>query len=342
VLIARTTFRWVLVILTLILIIYFFWVVRKGLYPFIIAFFLAYLLNPAVNWIENKGHMRRCWAILLAYLVVFSIIILGGSYLLPLIIRELEGFADELPKITVKVEELINDFQWQYQNSTLPYSLRIALDNNLTTLEGEVHNFIDALIATILGTLTHIIGIAVSPILAFYLLHDWNEIEECLLYLLPGNWRQELCTIFRDIDKVLSGIIRGQLMIAVIVGILVSSGLYFLGVRYAIVIGILAGIFDVIPYFGAIIGATPALTVALLDSSILATKVAVLFLIIHQIEGTIIGPKILGDKTGLNPLIVILVLFIGEEYSGVIGMLLAVPIVAIGKVIIRHLAKNLI
>jgi predicted PurR-regulated permease PerM len=216
------------------------------------------------------------------------------------------------------------------------------LDNSLTDLEGEVQKFIDAMVTAMLGMLTHIIGLVVSPVLAFYLLHNWDEMEEQLLHLLPGSWRQEICTIFRDIDKVLAGIIRGQLIIAVMVGILVSTGLYFLGVRYALLIGILAGILDVIPYFGAFIGAAPAVTVGLLESPILAAKAAVLFLIIHQLEGTIIGPRILGEKTGLNPLAVILVLFIGEECAGLVGMLLAVPLAAIGKVIIKHLAKALI
>ncbi len=123
---------------------------------------------------------------------------------------------------------------------------------------------------------------------------------------------------------------------------MISGGLYILDVRYALIIGILAGMLDIIPYFGAFIGATPAVTVALLDSPLLALKVAGLFFIVHQLEGTIIGPRILGDNVGLHPLTVIFFLFIGEEMAGLLGMLLGVPLAAVAKVLLSHLVKALI
>lgn len=319
----------------------FLWLVRGGLYPFIIAFFLAYLLNPAVSWLERRG-MGRALAILTVYLALFSVLILAGGRLLPLIIRELESFGRDLPQMTVKVEELLQAFQWQYQNSALPLSMRTAIDNSLVTLQGHAQGFVARVVAAILELLSHIIGLVISPILAFYLLHDWHEIGTELLRIVPGRWRHELGHLLRDLDKVLAGVIRGQLTIAVIVGILISGGLYILDVRYALIIGILAGMLDIIPYFGAFIGATPAVTVALLDSPLLALKVAGLFFIVHQLEGTIIGPRILGDNVGLHPLTVIFFLFIGEEMAGLLGMLLGVPLAAVAKVLLSHLVKALI
>lgn len=316
----------------------FLWQVRGGLYPFVIAFLLAYILNPAVDWLTAKG-FKRVWAIALLYLAVFSVVIVGGSSLVPLLVRDLEAFGRELPLMTAKGEELLYAIQWHYQHSALPPSLRTSLDQGLISMQAAAQGFVASVVAAILGLLSHIIGLVISPVLAFYLLHDWHELSEAALGLLPTSWRQEAIQVGRDVDKVLSGVIRGQLTIAVIVGILVSVGLYLLGVRYALIIGILAGMLDIIPYFGAFIGAAPAVTVALLDSPLLALKVTLLFFIIHQTEGTIIGPKILGENVDLHPLTVIFCLFVGEEVAGLAGMLLGVPVAGVAKVLCRHLLR---
>lgn len=321
--------------------VYFLWVVRSGLYPFIIGLFLAYLLNPAVCYLESKG-IKRVWAILLVYLIVFGVLLGGASRLLPLLVRELESFGAELPQMAGKTEELIQLIQNQYQNAGLPFSMRTALDQAVGRAQAEVQIFVSSATQGIVNMLSHFIGLAISPVLAFYLLHDWYSIKEELLAMLPGRWRPEILSICKDINKILNGVIRGQILIAVFVGMLVSAGLFFLNLKYALLIGILAGVLDVIPYFGAIIGAAPAVAIALLYSPLLALKVAVLFLIVHQVEGTIIQPKIMGESVGLHPLSVIFFVFIGGELGGLTGMLIGVPLAAICKVFIRHLIKLLV
>ncbi|MDF2570562.1 MAG: yhhT 1, partial [Sporomusa sp.] len=314
---------------------YFLWLVRSGLYPFIIALILAYLLNPAVCYLEKKGRPRGL-AITLLYVVLFTVVILGGARLVPIFVRDLENFAGELPRILEKSEELFYLVQSQYQNSALPYSMRIGIDDAVLSIQHEGQSFARDLANGIMGLVTHFIGFAITPILAFYFLHDWREIKEGILLLIPCSWRHEYILTLKDIDKVLSGVIRGQITVAIIVGILVSSGLYFFNVPFALLIGIAAGLLDIIPYFGAFIGATPAIALAFLESPLLALKVGLLFLAIHQLEGSIIGPKILGESVGLHPVTVIFFLFAGGELFGVIGMLLAVPVAAVGKVLLKH------
>ncbi len=339
--VTKQVVRLAIIIGAIVFSLYFLWLVKSGLYPFIIGLFLAYLLNPAVCYLEQKG-LKRLWAIILLYVILFGILIIGGSKLVPILIAELESFADQLPQMTANVETIFQDIQSQYQNSALPYSLRLALDNTLLSLEQEVHDFVAEVVDGIVGLVSHFIGLAISPILAFYLLHDWYEIKEQGLLLLPGRWRTEVVLVFKDVDKVLSGVIRGQILVAVIVGILVTVGLYYMNVSFALLIGILAGMLDFIPYFGAFIGAAPAVTLALLQSPWLAIKVGVLFLVIHQLEGTIIHPKILGESVGLHPLAVIFYVFVGGELGGFAGMLLGVPLAAIAKVFLRHFVKVLV
>jgi len=340
-LLTKKQVRLTIIVLFAFIALYFLWLVRSGLYPFIIAILLAYLLNPAVCYLEKKG-LSRALAILLLYIILFAVIILGGTRLLPILIRDLESFGKELPHILGKSEELFYLIQSHYQNSVLPYSIRMAIDNSIISLQQEGQLFASELANSILGLISYFIGFAITPILAFYFLHDWQAIKEGLLLLVPCRLRQEFTLALKDIDKVLNGVIRGQLTVAIIVGVLVSFGLYFFNVPFALLIGITAGLLDVIPYFGAFIGAAPAITLALLESPLLAGKVTLLFFVIHQLEGSVIGPKILGESVGLHPLTVIFCLFAGGELFGVVGMLLGVPVAAVGKVVLRHSIKYLL
>lgn len=317
---------------------YFFWLIRSSLYPFIIGLLLAYMLNPIICYFEKKS-INRLWAIIILYLILFGIVIIGGSKLLTLLIRDLESFGKDLPRIVTYIDTLLTFVQSQYQNSELPYSLRLAIDQALLVLESDMQQFIGQIVNTMVMIAKNSIGVLISPILAFYLLHDWYLIKDKLLLLIPGRFRSEIILFFSDVDKVLSGIIRGQLTVACIIGFFITMGLYFLGLKFAVMIGILAAIFDVIPYFGPIIGATPAVMLAILESPWLALKVVALFFVIQQIEGNIIHPKIIGENIGLHPLTVIFIVFVGGEVAGIVGMLLAVPMVAISKVFINHVLK---
>ncbi|MCC5467710.1 AI-2E family transporter [Pelosinus baikalensis] len=340
-LVTKAAIRITLIIVILICFLYFFWMVHNALYPFIIGLFLAYLLNPAVCYLERKN-IGRLWAIIAVYIILFGVVIIGGSKLLALFIKELQSFALDLPFMIENINKLLTQMQSQYQNSALPYYLRIAIDNNLLLLENEMQEFMGQVVNFIIKIISHSIGLAISPILAFYLLHDWYKIKSEILALLPSGWRAELVLFFRDADKVLGGIIRGQLLVASIIGVFVTIGLYLLQVKFALIIGILAALFDIIPYFGPIIGASPAVMLAILESPWLTIKVILLFFIIQQIEGNIIHPKIIGVNIGLHPLSVIFVVFVGGEVAGIIGMLLGVPVAAIGKVLVRHIVKVLL
>jgi len=317
---------------------YFLWIVRNALYPFLLALLLAYLLNPPVTYLEKKG-LHRVWGIIIVYLFLFAIIVGGGIRLIPLLIRELESFGRELPDMAAQGELFFQYIQTQVQNTILPYSLRVALDEGYLAMQLEAQNVLSEAVGGIISLLGHFAGLLISPVLAFYLLYDWHAMNRRLLVLIPRRWRHRTILIVADVDKVMNGVIRGQILIACIVGVLVSSGLYFLEVRFSLLIGILAGILDIVPYFGAFIGAAPAVTLALLYSPWLAVKVALLFLVIHQLEGTIIGPKILGGKVGLHPLTVIFSLFVGGELAGILGMLLGVPVAAVMKVLLHHLSE---
>lgn len=333
--------RILLIIFIFLIGVYLFWLVRKGLYPFFIAVVFAYLLNPAVVFFEEKG-LSRLWAIIIVYVLCFLLFLVLIIQLIPPVLNELEVLAKEMPTLSARIQEMATVFNWYYSNTHLPYSLRLAVDKELFEFERQIQYFITSLVSGIINLLSYSIGIVISPVLTFYLLYDLHDIRRNFIMLWPYQWRHEVILLLDDIEKVLNGVIRGQLIVAMIVGILISTGLSLLKVPFALLIGILAGTLDIIPYFGAIIGAMPAILIALTHSVWLCVKVALLFFAVHQLEGTIIGPKILGDNVGLHPLSVIMFLFIGEEAGGIIGMLLGVPIAALIKVVLRHVVNMLV
>ncbi|MEW6230265.1 MAG: AI-2E family transporter, partial [Bacillota bacterium] len=163
-----------------------------------------------------------------------------------------------------------------------------------------------------------------------------------LLSWIPGRWRSEVVGLLIEMDHALGSFIRGQLLVSGIVGVLISLGLSIIGVDFALVIGLLAGIFDIIPYFGPVIGAVPAIALALLKSPVLVIYVVVLFVVVNQIESAIVGPNILGEQIGLHPVAVIFAILAGGHLFGVTGVLLAVPVAAIIKVFLRYLQARLV
>ena len=145
-----------------------------------------------------------------------------------------------------------------------------------------------------------------------------------------------------EMDNSLGSFIRGQLLISAIVGILIAVGLSIMGVDFALIIGLIAGIFNIVPYFGPIIGAVPAVVFALLKSPLTAVYVVLLFAVVNQVESSIISPNILGEHVGLHPVTVIFSIISGGYLFGILGVILAVPVTSIVKVTLRYVHNKLL
>ena len=213
------------------------------------------------------------------------------------------------------------------------------IEQNINEAETMIETSLGAIIHRMLGLMEYTIGVAVSPIIAFYILHDWQRIRKSLFELLPIECRGTCREIATEVNKVLGGVIRGQVIISIFVGTAVTVGLYYFGVPYAILLGVLAGMLDVIPYFGAIFGAVPAILFGLFISPFTAVKVAILFFVVHQLESSVIHPNVVGDSIGMHPLAVLFFVFLGGEVGGLIGMVIGVPLAAIIKIIFHHIMR---
>ncbi|MGO1819587.1 MAG: AI-2E family transporter, partial [Senegalia sp. (in: firmicutes)] len=239
-----------------------------------------------------------------------------------------------------------NDFYNNYYKNldNLPFGLNQIKD----TIENNISNVQEILLDAASGTMNFImnffskaLNVVLIPIIVFYLVKDKDYFKKNVILTIPNKHRTSLISLSREIDYSLGNFIRGQLTIAAFVGTLTAIGLLILDVNYAFTIGLIAGVTNVIPYFGAVIGGGIGMFFAFLDTPIKALWVLILFIVVNQIEGNFLQPKIMGDKVGLHPIIIIIALLVAGNLFGIIGMLIAVPIATTVKIVFSHIIRKI-
>ena len=319
----------------------FFLRIRGALTPFYLAFAIAYLGHPFVNLLESK-QVPRSLAIVLLY-AVFAVLVTFVVYaFLPSLNREIEHLVERLPEQTRRLESLSAAIFRDMRRDWLPGGLQEVVNLAIRRAEGLIEGLATRIADAVVGFLSQLVNFILAPFLAYYVLKDMDHLSKAAVSWLPTGARRDVLELARRVNKVVGRFIRGQLIVSTIVGILVACGLSLLGVRYALFLGLIAGVFDIIPYFGPILGAVPALLLALLRSPLTAVWVLLLFVAIQQFEGNVLSPKVVGDQVGLHPLAVIFSILVGGELMGIVGMLIAVPAAATVKVTASFIGEKLL
>jgi predicted PurR-regulated permease PerM len=176
-----------------------------------------------------------------------------------------------------------------------------------------------------------------TPILIFYLLRDWRNIERKLGELVPGPYRARVLGFAGEYDRLLARYLRGQLLAAGIVGTLTWLGFLIAGFPYALLLGVVAGVFNIIPYMGLVASLVPALVIALFSASPLVAllKIAIVFAVVQVLDGSVIGPRVVGEAVGLHPVWVLLALAVSGYFFGFVGLLIAVPLAVLVKLVLQ-------
>lgn len=308
---------------------------RSAFVPFILAIVISYVTMPFVRYLQ-RHEVPKVPAILIIYLALVVAVVIVILFIVPRLSAELNGLIDIVPKQARRVRDFVEDVSNRYSRITIPDGIRKVIDDTIQKGEGVVLDFASRLGDAILGMFSHLLSLVIAPVLAFYITKDIDALRESAIRWIPASKRDYVVTLLKDIDEVIGEFIRGQLIVCTIVGVLTAIALYVLGVQFAIILGMIVGIVDIIPYFGPLIGMLPCVAVALLQSPRLALYTAVTFVAIQQIESSIISPKIVGDRVGLHPLLIIFALLSGEKLLGFAGLVLAVPVAAIIKVVLQH------
>ncbi|MFZ5647909.1 MAG: AI-2E family transporter [Bacillota bacterium] len=336
----RENYRKTFIILLFGLFLYAVFIVRGILLSFILAGVLVYLFNPLVDRLERRGSSRTA-AILLVYATAAIITTATALYGFPRMVVQLNSLVVAIPSYTSQVQSLSREIDNRYQRAGLPREIRKIIDDRINWVEQRVLSLVNSVISGIVSFFEQMLSILLAPVLAFYLLRDFNRFKEDFFSLVPHRWQNDVVLLAGEINNVLDSYIRGYMLVCLIVGTLTGLAMFMLGMEFALILGIFAGLTELIPYFGPLIGALPAVSLALLKSNWLAVKVLVAFFIIQQLEGNVISPKILGDRVGLHPLAVILALLVAGELFGLPGMLLAVPVAAILRIMLAFTWQKL-
>jgi len=319
----------------------FIWVLylaREVLWPFVLAFLLVYILAPLVDYLCSKK-IPRFLAVLFAYLVLVVIFALIILVFIPQLVNTLQRVSEELPQYVNIVKKYIGLFQERYEKLGLPWRWE--------ELVNQISKGINILLGKVLVNITKIFPVMflfiLSLIVSFYLLKDAKKIREAIIGYIPKNYQKEASEFLTEVDKIFGGYVRGQLIVATIVGVAIGTGLFLLGIKYAFFLGIIAGIFNIIPYLGPVIAIIPAFLLALIRdpfSPWIFVWIILLFIGVNQVEGLILSPHILGREVRLHPVAVIFAIIVGGAALGIMGVLLAIPVLAIVKVLFMRLSRE--
>ncbi len=310
--------------------------------PVILAIILAFILNPLVDRLAGVRIMPRVrlplgLVVLLAIAALFAVLAAVTSVIFAPFVSEFNRFVINLPNLIQKIQNLTGILEEQAQAIDLPANIRLMIDQVLSSAAAYAVAFGRRALGATVGFASQVVELVVVPVLTYYFLKDWRELKDSALDALPPDWRGKGRVIGEEMAATVSAYIRGQAVVSIIMGCLVFAGMYFLKVDYPLVLGLLATLTETIPIIGPIIGAAPAVFLAYLTAPELAAKVVIFFLAIHQLENHIVVPKIMGRSIDLHPVTVIISLLIGGQLLGIVGMILAVPVTALLKVLYRHL-----
>lgn len=320
--------------------------------PFILAFVLAYILNPLVGKLERRG-IKRGLAVAMLFIPTLAILVLAVMFGVPALIEQIQKVAEQTPAALQRLVDTLELWRTRLENSRNPLFKGEGFDRMLQSFSAErVTQWISEQQAEIgrriwgavmgvgkgVTVVLSILGyVVLTPVLTIYLLLDFDKLTARAGSLIPRDKRATWIPFVREYDKLLSRYLRGQVLAGLIVGVLTWIGLLVLGFPYPGLVAVVAGVFNLIPYLGLVVSAVPGVLIALMSGNIAASllKLLIVFGIVQAIDGTVTGPRIVGDSVGLHPVWVIMALAVGSFFFGFVGLLLAMPAAVFIKLIVR-------
>ena len=323
------------------------WAARGALFPYLFALALAYLMLPAVNRLDRtlarrlrRARVSRPIAIVLVYLLTIGLVAAFIAVVVPVVSQQFRVLWAQRDDLLVRGQQLVAQGLTWYQE-TIPPDIQAQIADALRRAAGTITTALQSGVvrtfSVLTSTVSFIIGMAVVPFWLFYLLNDSVRAQHALLGIIPGRFRADFVNLLRITDGIFGAYLRGQLLLCVFIGVMATVGLMALGVPYAALLGLLAGMFEILPFIGPILGLVPAVIVAAIQSPLLGLWTLLLFVAIQQIENLFLVPRISGQAVQLHPAVIMVVLVIGNEAAGLWGMILAVPLAAILRDVFKYL-----
>ncbi|MEP6847801.1 MAG: AI-2E family transporter [Acidobacteriota bacterium] len=316
------------------------------LFLVVLAIFFAYLIDPLVRLIRRPFKLRkmerfmpRSLAIVISYLIVFLVLGSGIAGIAPKAVEQGKEFGGNIPAYGTSVRASLNELQTRFNRLRVPEDLQSKVTDQATSL---LENVTAAIGNTLIALVGYLPWFILVPILAFFFLKDINSFRLSVLRIFPaGPLRIRADAILKDINTTLAAYTRAQLISCFLVGLICTIGFYIIGIKYALLFGILAGIFEFVPLIGPItIGIVVTSLAAFSDNPWKALYVGVFLIILRILQDYVLYPKIVRGGIHLHPIAVILSVLAGEQLAGIPGVFLAIPVVAILSVFYKHAVEH--
>jgi putative permease len=296
---------------------------------FLLGFVITFTFKPIVNYFERKG-LGRTTSVLIPFLVSGLIMGVGSSVLIPKLSEQISTLQTEIPKYATSITELtkknstkINKIVSQFSNINFSEEVLNWVQKNSTDLASSIPNWISTALSTLI----------LAPFFAFFMLKDGREWSRKLLGLVPNNLFELSLNLHFQIIQQMGGFIRARFLESALVGDIVWLGLYFLNFPYALFLAILAGVTNIIPYVGPIIGAVPAIAIALANqnSTFLVALIGGIYVLAQVLDMLLVIPLVVAKIVDLHPVTVVIVIIIGGQVMGILGMIISIPVASILK-----------
>ncbi len=337
----------IIILAVIVVTLVFIYLSRRVILPFIVAFALAYMLDPLVDKMEG-WKISRTFSVVVLLLLSFLSCLGGVLLIFPLFKMQAENLTRNFPHYLEKIQDWVRPILEEVAGLDQA-KIQEIFDQGFTAF-GELPlkiitgatTFLWSSLSGLFNVVLVLVNLVIIPVAMFYLLRDFDEINAKLLNLIPPRLRDKTMDLVKEIDRVLSSFVRGQLMVALLMGVLYCIGLLICGTPMSLLIGMISGLANLIPYLGLAIGFIPAALLTYLHTQELLPilGVAAVFAVVQAIEGMVITPRIVGENIGLHPVAVIFAVLLGGELFGLIGIIIGVPAVAVINVLLKRGIAN--
>jgi len=312
----------------------------------VLSVLLAYLTDPLVRIIRRPFKERnldrlmpRAAAIIVAYIFVFAVLSVFVANIAPQVMEQAKEFGRNLPEYGNSFRERAGEINHRFEQIQIPEEVQIEINKKIADIGSETTAAVGSFV---LATVTYLPLFVLVPILSFFLLKDANQFRLAILRMFPaGRWRYRSEMVLQDVNTTLAAYTRAQIISCMIIALICTLGFYVLGLKYALLLGILAGVFEFVPLLGpALIGVIVTLTALFSDDPRKALYVAIFLIVLRIVHDYVTYPRIVRGGIHLHPLAIILSVLAGEQIAGIPGVFLSIPLVAVATVIYRHVLEH--
>lgn len=312
-------------------------ILRTIFLPLLVGGVLFYLTEPVQRYLEKRNFPR--WASILSVFVLIIGVFWGLSAMIgPMITKQVNSFTDNLPQITEDVQDNVS--YWLDRRDELPEFVENAIDNARERVNEIALNLGGGMVNFITGFFQTIFMLVLAPFFLVYMLKDHEQFIPFVSQFFKGDKKKFVIRTLEEVNRTISNYVQGQMLVSIFVGIMLLIGYLIIGLEYALILAIFGLFMNLIPFIGPWISVIPALLIALIQDPKLVIGVGIIMLVAQQVESNFITPNIMGKTLDIHPLTVITVILAAGNIAGFVGVLLGVPLYAVGKTIVKNFYKE--